>query len=175
MRWFIIPVNPEPWAVGNIGVGRRGDKLTAYMGQNNQLASYKEAIREELETLWPHPPIEGKVALRLFFWRRQDVYERAKGGKHMKHEVDATNLQKSTEDALQGMVLGNDRDVQFVSSFLVEQGPEVEGRILVGVGPFDKSMTAVMSDVPMEIFGKALTFDLQSAAQRSDNSWPPRA
>lgn len=143
--WYILEVNPEPWAVGPIAYARRGGKMSAYMGQNAQLNAYKEALREEIQRFDPQE-LSGKIHMQLFFWRRRDDYETAQGKRHRKHEADLTNLQKATEDALQGILYKNDKDVISIHSRLVEQDVATNGRVVVGVSnkvhdpeyPFDK-------------------------------------
>jgi hypothetical protein len=49
VAWYVVHVNPEPWAVGPLDLGRRGGKVYATMGQNQQLAAYQEAVREETQ------------------------------------------------------------------------------------------------------------------------------
>ena len=50
--------------------------------------------------------------------------------------ADSTNLQKSTEDALQGLLYGNDRETRYVSSEIVDQGPDVHPCIVVHLEPW---------------------------------------
>jgi hypothetical protein len=45
--WFVLPVNPQPWKVGEAYVIRKGG-LRAGVGPNRELQSYQEAIREAL-------------------------------------------------------------------------------------------------------------------------------
>lgn len=132
--WYILEVNPEPWAVGPIAYARRAGKMTAYMGQNAQLAAYKEAVQEALLEQNPEQ-INGEVSLRFYFWRTQADYETLQGRRARKHEADVTNLQKATEDALQGILFKNDKDVVDVRSVRVEQSPTAPGRVVVGVAP----------------------------------------
>ena len=133
MAWYALDVNPEPWAIGPVGYARRNGKMSAYVGRNAQLDAYKEAIREAIGT--GHTPIQGKVRLVVFFWRDRADYETPQARRHRKHEADATNLLKATEDALQGILFENDRDNNDVRAVVVEQGPGVTGRVLVGVAP----------------------------------------
>lgn len=118
-RWFFLPINPEQWAIGPVSVGRKGGKIYPIVGQNSQLHAYQEAIGEELNDVEQMP--EGKYSLTFYVWRVQAEYE-GKTRKIKKHEVDATNIQKATEDALQGVLFGNDRDVRDVRTVVVEQG-----------------------------------------------------
>lgn len=123
-HWLTVDVNPDPWAIGPLGIGKRNGKFFPYVGQNAQLAAYKQAIIESLGEIEKMP--EGDYELHFYFWRRLDGTSRNK-----KHQADATNLQKATEDALQGVLFDNDRNVKFVASTIVEQGPEVTPMIVV--------------------------------------------
>ena len=123
-HWFFLAINPDPWAIGPLGVGKRNGKYYPYVGRNAQLAAYKEAVAEEMREVVKLP--EGKYELTLYFWRRLDEHA---GGK--KHEADATNLQKATEDALQDVLIGNDRDVARIQSTIVEQGTEVKPCVVI--------------------------------------------
>ena len=134
-RWFVLDVNPEPWAIGPVGYSRRGGKMSAYVGRNQQLHSYQEAVREALGT--GHEMIDGPFQLYFWFWRRRDEYKTPQSRTHRKHEADATNLQKATEDALQGVLFKNDKDTRIIRSVMVEQGPDVEGKIVFQIKPIE--------------------------------------
>lgn len=130
--WFHLPLNPEPWAVGPLGVARHNSKLTPYIGRNQQLAAYQDAVRECLREEWgDEPPLKGHYDIEFFFWRNRADYTTPAQRQHRKHEADATNLQKATEDAMQGVVIDNDRDVTHVQSYMVEQGPDVVGQVVI--------------------------------------------
>jgi len=131
VRWFALSVNPEPWTVGPLNVGRKNGGLYPYMGAAQQLVAFQEAIREEFGE--GHQKISGDVIVRFYFWRRQSTYETTAGRKHRKHQTDATNMQKALEDALQGILYENDRDVQDIRSVVMMQGPEVEPMIVISV------------------------------------------
>lgn len=132
--WYYIPVSPEPWAIGPLGVARKAGKLIPYVGRNTQLASYQEAIKEEIGE---QPFLEGKVVLEFYFWRQRAEYQTHQARSHRKHEADLTNLQKGTEDALQGVLFKNDKDVSNIHSVMVAQGPDVEGKVVIGIKPAD--------------------------------------
>lgn len=148
LRWFLLDLNPEPWAIGPVGYARRGGKMSAYVGRNQQLDAYKEAVRE---ALGPQEMIEGKVKVLFYFWRQMAEYTTPQARTHRKHEADTTNLQKSTEDALQGVLFSNDKDVRDIHSILVEQGPEVEGRIIIAVEKVNGSIPDAVALIPDEM------------------------
>lgn len=166
-HWFIIPVNPEPWAVGSLGVGKKGGKPYPYMSPNPQLVAYKQAIVESLEHVAKLPV--GEYSLRFFFWRRLDDYETQSGRRHRKHVADSTNLQKATEDALQGILFDNDRNVRDVRSVVVEQGADVEAKVILYAevwSGFDPD------EIPVHIWDQV--DETPSLELPSDNSWPPK-
>lgn len=165
-RWYALQVNPEPWAVGPLDLIRRGGRLAPTMGRNQQLHMYQQAIAGELATKYgalPGAPLAPCYELDFWFWRNT---ERA-------NNADATNMQKATEDALQGILIANDRDVVRVQSHVAAQGPAVAGalafRIRWGVA---RSSRDAVSDMPDEILRQVS--ELPVAPQVSDNSWPPR-
>jgi Holliday junction resolvase RusA-like endonuclease len=127
--WFYLPINPEPWAIGNVGTGRKGGKIWAYVSPNPQLQSYQSAVKEEMETILVDSiDIDFKADeydLEFFFWRNLS------GGANW---ADSTNLQKATEDALQGVLFDNDRRVRSVASTIVEQDTECEPNVVIRIG-----------------------------------------
>lgn len=129
---YVARVNPEPWAVGPLGVGRKRSGVYSYMGRNQQLDAYKEAVKEDLLAQEPKM-ITGKVNLWFWFWRNRAEWTTDKDRVAHRNEADATNMQKATEDALQGVLIENDRNVVIVTSHVVAQGPEVEGKIVIGI------------------------------------------
>jgi Holliday junction resolvase RusA-like endonuclease len=131
-KWFVLDVNPEPWRIGPVSVGRRGGKVFGTVGRDQQLHYYKEAVRSELDA-GDFEPIVGKVELMFFFWRRRDEYKTPQARTHRKHEADVTNLQKATEDALQGILFKNDKDTNDIRGVMVEQGADVTPRIAIAI------------------------------------------
>jgi Holliday junction resolvase RusA-like endonuclease len=135
--WYLLDINPEPWAIGSVVLGRREGKVYGNIGRNQQLWNYQQAVKQELKKL--NPKIETRedyiICLDLYFWRELPSYQ-GSTKKIQKHIADATNLQKGLEDALQGVLFINDRSVGGVRSSIVAQGPEVQGRIAIGVASF---------------------------------------
>lgn len=174
--WYILEVNPEPWAIGPVGYARRNGKMSAYVGRNAQLDAYKESIKEAIEEFDPLM-VEGKIALRFFFWRHQAAYETAQARTHRKHEADVTNLQKATEDALQGVLYKNDKDVVDVHSTMVDQSPTAPGRVVVGIA---SARDVIFADYPFDKLKmarkerKTPRRELEGQEELFDNSWPPR-
>lgn len=153
--WYAINgVNPEPWAVGPVGTGRKNGKVYAYIGPNAQLASYQEAIREQLGDRGINTRIED-VELFFFFWRRLDTYLTPSGRKATKKAADATNLQKGLEDALQGILFVNDRTVKRITTEVVAQDADVEPRIMIGVNRYEHTNTDMIPDTVWREFTAA--------------------
>lgn len=165
MKYYKIPVNPQPWAVGSAGVARRGGKMTAFIGPNAQLQAYQQAVKEELLSRGPIKMIEGEITLEFYFWRQLINYTTQSGRSHRKHQADGTNMMKATEDALQGVLFENDRSVKRGNWTVVEQGPDVNGLVVVGIESY------VPYDLPMKVLDvlapqDPLPFDDDSATWR---------
>lgn len=133
--WEIIQLNPEPWAIGPLSVGRSSKGFYPKIGPNQQLVAFKEAVAEHFAGRKVEM-FTGEVELQLYFWRRLDVYETPAGRKSSKKNADLTNLQKGIEDALQGILFKNDRSVKKVTSVEMEQSREVMPMVIVGVRDF---------------------------------------
>lgn len=131
----MLDVNPYPWKVPPFQPGRKGNRLFVQAGRDEGLHTYKEAIKEQLEKQNP-TKIEGPVALFAWYWRRMDEYKSTRGRNARSHEADTTNLQKATEDALQGLVFDNDKDVVFTQSWRVIQDFDVQGVLVVCAYPW---------------------------------------
>lgn len=130
---FLLPgINPEPWAVGQVGTRQIQGKARPFIGPNPQMVTYKNAIAEEIKK--QHPVlIDVPCEVTFLFWRRLDKYVTLSDKGHQRHIADATNMQKATEDALQGIVVTNDRLVQVVASHVVEQSVDTNPGLIITV------------------------------------------
>lgn len=117
MRIVIKGINPEPWAIGTINAWGKGK---ADMSANPKVVNYQKAIREDLEQqgYTGEYPFAGGWPLHVEFF----YYRSTERG----NQADTTNLNKATEDALQGVLFGNDRNNRRVVGEIMEQGPDVE-------------------------------------------------
>lgn len=129
--WFVLDVNPEPWAIGDLSVGRKGKSVFPKVGRNQQLWNYQQAIKEAIGK--PDVWFDGNIELMFFFWRSRDEYQTHQARTHRKHEADLTNLQKATEDALQDILFKNDKDVRVIHSVMMDQGADVHGKVVIGI------------------------------------------
>lgn len=132
-------MNPEPWRVGDSFVGRKNGKHYAQVSPSMELVAFQSAVKEELDYIVA--PFDGPYKLVFFLWRNQATYISETNKRVQKHQADATNMQKALEDALQGVVIYNDRDVRDVRTIIVEQGPKVKPLIIVHVSRFTDDCT----------------------------------
>ena len=125
-------LNPEPWKAPDVFRGR-GVK-------NADLRAYQMAIAELLESELskigisaPAFPKGEHLDVCFWFWRHLASYQTKTGRNSMARRADSTNMQKSTEDALQKIIFDNDKDNRSVCSHWVEQGPDVEPAVLISI------------------------------------------
>lgn len=132
--WFHIRINPEPWRVGPVGYARRNGKMSAYVGRDQQLDAFKNAVAEEVREQWGSlPMLAGQLRVDIYFWRNRPEYTTPNQRLHRKHEADTTNLFKATEDALQGIVFKNDKDNIITQGAIMAQGANIPGQIVIRV------------------------------------------
>lgn len=169
-QWFVVAVNPYPWKVPPMSVGRKGKALFVTAGRDEGLYTYQQAIKEQLEFMAP-TIILGPVKLRLWFYRNIPEYTTPQGRRARKHEADTTNLQKATEDALQGLLYANDKDVKDIHSVLVDQSPVAASLLVICAEPYDNGVefpahVQSMIDDTLGAFEPAHTFvDLFDATE----------
>lgn len=164
--WFHVGVNPEPWAVGPIGYNRRGGKMGAYMGRNQQLDAYENAVKEAVQAQYNGPMLTGKLSVEFFFWRHRAEYTTPQARTHRKHDADATNMLKATEDALQGVLYANDKDNSCVRAVIVAQGPDVEGQIVIHI-----TEAPVLIELPYDLQAEVEAFKADAVIPISSNVW----
>lgn len=128
--WYCFHMQTEPWTTGRVSIGRKDGHVHGRLSPDAQLQVFQEAVREELLDVDPLPP-EQKYKLTFYIWRTIETYETPAGRRVTKKVVDATNIQKGLEDALQGILIGNDRDVADIRTVLVEQSAETKPFIAI--------------------------------------------
>ena len=132
---FALDLNPEPWTAPSISVGRKGGKPFPMVYKNEALRSYQQAVKEMLSGHAHNGHHEGPLDLRFFFWRQLPDYTTDDEVRARKHHADATNLQKALEDALQGVLFKNDRDVRHIETWVMAQGKDVAPLIVIQMRP----------------------------------------
>lgn len=148
-KYYVLNINPEPWAIGDVSVGRNKDKLFGRVSPNPNLVAYQNAVREELAGV--EKLNISDYSLTFFFWRQQARYLDAADRRRQRNQADATNLQKGLEDGLQEVLFDNDRDVKDIRSVIVDQGPKVESKILIVAEPIKLPMIELLNVVPTEV------------------------
>ena len=129
--YWVTGINPEPWTPGTAYRRGRG----AGIAKDGKLKAFQEALAEEFVHQNAHAVMqEGELSITFYFWRSS-----AHG-----NQADATNLQKATEDALQGVLYPNDRTNRDVRSIIMEQAPEVSPHILIQLEPFVRDRLKVV-------------------------------
>lgn len=143
-HYVIEGINPEPWTAPEVSVIRRGGKFVPQVYKKAQLRSYQEAVAEALRRNYPDvQSLDEPVALTFFLWRQLADYEGTKG-RVRRHGADATNMQKALEDALQGILITNDRHVRDVRTVIIDEGPEVAPIIAIRIEPVRVAHHAVV-------------------------------
>lgn len=135
-HWYHLHVNPEPWSTGDIQVGRKSGKAFGRLSAPAGLVAYQQAVREELADV-EHLP-SGLYRVTFYIWREQVTYISNADKRVRKHQADATNMQKALEDALQGVLIDNDRNVQDIRTRIVEQGPNVKPQVIIKISALDE-------------------------------------
>lgn len=167
-QWIYLEINPVPWAVGTLGVGKRSGKFFPTMAPNHEVRDYKEAIQTELKNQGVEMLPEGYYDLEFYFFRRLEEWRTESGRKSHSHIADATNMQKATEDALQGILIGNDANVRRIQSDVMDQAEDIKGCLVIRARPWAGWEST--SAFPDDIFKKIME---QAKAVKSDNTWPP--
>ena len=131
MTLFVIEgVNPEPWTASQSSTGLKGSKMVTRFFKDEKLRSYQEAVKESLRIDYPdyvkHPEVD-LIALSFYFWRRLD---------HGAQVMDNTNGQKALEDALQGVLFVNDRQVKRNVTETFHQASNVSPLIVIEMNPW---------------------------------------
>lgn len=133
--YYNLKVNPEPWAIGPVQVTKKGGRHIPFVGRNNQLRTYQDAIREQLAE-WNTLLMPGFYWSRHYFWRSRDAYEATASGKRVrKHEVDLTNMVKAAEDAAQEILYVNDVKCVGQVNFVMAEAADIEYRVVMAVHP----------------------------------------
>lgn len=133
-RWYVLPLNPEGWAVGPLAVARTGGKLRPFMGRNQQLHAYKEAVAEELVKRYGSLlPTDSEVELKVYAWQRLDSYTSHTGRKTRDKAADLTNIVKATEDAIQKILIKNDNKVMAQRNVIADRSPAIEGALVISI------------------------------------------
>lgn len=150
-KWYTLFLNPEPWAVGSVSIGKRDGHHVGRISPNPNLAAFQKAVKEELANVKMLTPDYRKF--EFYFWRQQARYIDAADRVRQRNQADATNLQKGLEDALQGVLFENDREVADIRSIIIAQGPGIPPLIIIRAM---KETEQPLKDVPDDLLTAAL-------------------
>jgi Holliday junction resolvase RusA-like endonuclease len=163
---YTLWLNPEPWAVGTISTGRKNGKIFSRMSPDPNLAAFQRAVKEELAGTKFLP--EDYTQLTFYFWRQQATYLDSADRKRSRNQADSTNMQKGLEDALQGVLFANDRDVRSIRSVIMEQGPRATPCIVIEAQRFD--VQAEYDRLSSYLHNQIR----KTQVAEFNNEWPPR-
>lgn len=166
--WYVLGVNPQPWVVPPFSPGRKDGKLFMRAGRDEGLHAYQEAVRDELRLKNPvmlKPP----YYLKFWFWREVPAYTTPRQVEQRKHDADVTNCQKALEDALQGILIDNDKDVTKIQSEMVEQGPDVQPRIVILASSI--TTPTLLSQFPPSVVRDIMATSEQPQRAADYNEW----
>jgi hypothetical protein len=110
-------------------------------------------VREELEGQQLLPPNMRKFT--FYFFRRIDKYVDMGDHIRSRNAVDATNLQKGLEDALQGILFENDREVVDIRSVIVQQGHDVNPPFVIIHAERTYPHLPGVGEIPVDVLDEA--------------------
>ena len=165
-RVYALPLNPEPWAVGTAYVIKTGGAPKAKIPPDPTLQTYQNAVKDELR-LQGVELLPGDYSLYFSFSRNLASYTTPGGRTSTRNAADATNMQKATEDALQGVLIHNDRDVVRVGSVIVEQGPTVIPYVIIQImfGLTEEDSSKIW-EAPGDLMDEAIDSMIKTEQQR---------
>lgn len=158
--YHITGINPEPWTASQAARGKT--HISFY--KQAKLVAYQQAIKEELPLQNGHIfqyPKDTPIRIEFFLYRQLDGDDEKK---QRANWADATNLQKSTEDALQGILYDNDKRNRDVRTVVVEQTPETEPHITIIVWIFDPAIARTeVAKYPRPIYNTTHKSNVQAS------------
>lgn len=166
--WVTAETNPQPWNVElALGFNNATRKNYPKAVPSPQLVTFQKALSTIIRNGNPKMTA-GEVEVKIFIWRQMEVYRSHKTDRNIrKHQADATNMQKAIEDAVQGILIENDRNVRRITTEIVEQGHDVTGRVVISVGPYVPKWE---QEIPTDIVGRV--FEAPTLLEAfTDNTW----
>jgi hypothetical protein len=122
-------INPMPWRAPSAATRRFGGKVVPYTFPNPEVVLYQEAVREYVMAEYPSlemiEPGQHGLYVSFWFWRSLNY------GGQRRNAADTTNMVKALEDALQGLVYGNDKHNRTVTGNVVAQARDIEPLIMI--------------------------------------------
>lgn len=129
---WAFAINPEPWAVGPAHVRHpKGRKAFVAFGKDGNQELFQGSLRECLEAEGITEVLPGPYFLEIWIWRQTTHFEKNNRGDGHRHKADGTNILKATEDALQGLVIDNDRNNVSGTWHIIEQSEDTQPMIVI--------------------------------------------
>ena len=165
-QWFVIPVNPQPWTVPPFQPGMKNGHMYVSPGRDVKGEDFKQAVRDELNRQGAYMM---KAPYEIEFWFDHKL------DSSKSKAVDATNMQKLAEDALQGIVIDNDRNVVSIHSRNFPQDKDAAGMFLIRVVD-NAPEPGIPQEIAME-FSRVRKEILEGKTKqikqiRETNTWP---
>lgn len=140
---YKLHVQPEPWCIGPVSIGRKNGHSFGRVGPDPTLKAYQEAVRAELLHMNAKMLPDADYELEILVYRQIETYSSAATGRTVvRNQADATNLLKATEDALQGVLISNDRHFRKVSLEIIEQTRDTEPCVFIMILPYKRMLDA---------------------------------
>ena len=138
--FMVHGLNPEPWKAPKSGKfgGTKDGKLSDY-----QLA-LREALRDKYtakDRQWP----EGPLRIRFFFRRSTSDGQPCDRSNLVKSTEDAVqrNARLKTQEAIEGILTGDDKHNHRVEVEMAIQGPNVTPMIIIAIEPYRPSQVLI--------------------------------
>ena len=123
-RYDLEDIEPEPWVAPKFT--HFNQRVQVY--KDSKLSAFQQAVKDEFDRQNPgHSFHTGSLAITFWLWRSTDS---------IRHVADATNCQKALEDALQGILYGDDVANKDVRTVIVAQGEQVRPYIIIEIDEF---------------------------------------
>lgn len=172
VKWYVLGAQAQPWTTGRISVGKKDGHLQGRLSPNAQLQVFQEAVREEMEGVEPLPT-NFKYKLTFYVWRAIEQYTTPGGKTVTKNIVDATNVQKALEDALQGNLIDNDRNVAEIRTIMVEQELRTVPYIVIKAEPWDGlNPDEIPESIWMQMDEKSVELSFEEIATKAHDYHP---
>ena len=150
VQLLFTDLNPTPWMAPDLSIGRgKGGRVYPQAHSPASMKAYQAAITEAFEQAYPnHEPFPKDTPLfaMFFYWRKRDTYKTPTGRTSTAKRADVTNINKATEDALQGLLYVNDVDNVTVYGRMVEQDGDADPQLLIVVSD-DEPVDWVISPI----------------------------
>lgn len=166
-----------------MSVGSKGKAKFVQSGVDKEARAYKDALISALRKQ-DADRLDGPYSVDFLFWRKLEQYQTESGRNMTRKWVDATNMQKLCEDALQEIIITNDKEDLVVRSYIMSQTKETIPCIGIVIrAGIDPARITIRNCLPPDVAGKMedmvelsnMRYEHSTGAASSgrkiDNSW----